>query len=234
MTAKKGSVTKATETNLPEVQLIRIVDSSCEECFSTDNVVDLFKQGGVKIGEDKTLEYTSSEADVLIKKYNIQKIPAIIVSKEILEYEAIKSVWDQLNATEKDGFFALHAVFPPYRDVSTNEIKGLVSLIMLNDSSCATCYDVNLHKLSLSRFGVKISSETVYDIFSSQGKQLLNKYNITKVPTILLSPDANIYTSFIPVWETVGVIDADGWFVFRSTDVMGIYKDQLTGKTVGG
>jgi len=58
------------------------------------------------------------------------------------------------------------------------------------------------------------------------------KYNITKVPALLVSPDAKYYQNLNTAWAEVGTIAPDGWYIFRSTEVMGIYKNLLTGQIV--
>ena len=42
---------------------------------------------------------------------------------------------------------------------------------------------------------IKIDSEETYDISDAKGKALLSKYNITQVPTVILSSDVNVYPS---------------------------------------
>ncbi|MEM5802073.1 MAG: hypothetical protein QXQ18_01670 [Candidatus Aenigmatarchaeota archaeon] len=218
------------------VKLTKIVDSSCEKCAKLDNVINQFRSIGVRFVDEKDIDYTSSEAQSLMQKFAIRRIPAMILSKDITEYRAIQSFWSQLNATLKEGFYALHTTIPPYRDLETNTIKGLVELILLIDNSCTTCYNVSIHKSILSGMGIVIVKESNFDISSDQGKSLISKYNITAVPTILLSPDVIEYTFFAsPTATQLFTKHADGWFVFTSTDWMrrnGGYKDLTTGSVI--
>ncbi len=216
------------------IAITNIIDSSCDLCSSFDGFVSTLENNGVRITERKTLEYTATEAKDLISKFSVQKIPAIVLSADIVEYKFVQSFWSQLNATEKSGFFALHTTTPPYRNTSTNKIDGLVTLYTITDDSCANCYNASVHKQILLSFGIKPQKESVIDISSPSGKEITIKYNITKVPTIMLSPDASLYSSLVQIWPTVGTVDKDGWFVFRNVEIMGTYKDLSSGKIVAG
>ena len=215
------------------VDLTHIVDQSCPNCADLAQVINFFKQQSVKFSSEKTVDYNSSEGKDLISKFGVREVPALIVSKDILDYSAIAQVWNQLNATEKQGFYALHTTIPPYRDLATNKIVGLVSVIYLNDSSCTSCYNVQVNKQILQRnFGAVIVNETTVDISSDPGKALLKQYNITKVPIMVASPDAVAYTTFVQVWPQVGNVANDGWYIMRKPETLGTYKDLSTGQVV--
>ncbi len=215
------------------VTLTHILDESCPKCADLTQVINFFKQQNVKFSSEKTVDYTSPEASNLITKFGVQKVPALIISKDILDYLAISQVWDQLNATEKQGFYALHTTVPPYRDLATNKIEGLVSVIYLNDSTCSSCYNVQVNKQILERnFGIVLVNETAVDISSDIGKALIKQYNITKVPIMLASPEANMYTLFVQVWSQVGEVANNGWFVMRNPEVLGTYKNLSSGQVI--
>lgn len=215
------------------VSLTHILDASCPKCANLTQVISFFKQNGVKFSSDKTIDYNSAEAKDLITKFGVQKVPALIISKDILDYPSIAQIWNQLNATEKQGFYALHTTVPPYRDLATNKIEGLVNIIYLNDSTCANCYDILVNKQILERnFGVVIINETTVDKNTDYGKALIKQYNISKVPIMLASPDASLYLGFVQVWPQVGDIAKDGWYIMRKPEVLGTYKDLSTGQVV--
>ena len=96
---------------------------------------------------------------------------------------------------------------------------------MLVDDQCSDCYDVSIHKSALERFGVYLSEEETVDYLSGAGKNLVSKYNIKKIPTIILSKNANVYESLNQAWEQVGTIETDGTYVFRDVESMGNYND---------
>lgn len=223
--------TQAGETK-GKVTATLVVDASCQKCYPMKTFVNNLKQTGVYFSSEREVQYDTQEGKDLITKYGVQKIPAIIISKDVLEYEAVAQVWPSLNATEKDGNYALHAVSPPYRDLNTSKIRGLVDITMLSDKSCSNCYDVTVHKQILPQFGISINDESAFDAGDAEGKALLSKYNITKVPTVLISPDAELYPAFMQVWAQVGDRASDNWYVFRNVGVMGTYKDLSSGKVV--
>lgn len=224
------------------VTLTILNDSTCSQCATMTSFVSALLANGVKITSSKTIDYTSTEGQAFISQYGIQRIPAIVISQEVLAYKNIAQSWPQLNATLRAGFYALNSLNPPYRDLTTGQITGLVSVIYLNDSACPSCYDVKAHKsILVNNFGVYLANETTVDISTDQGKALIAKYKITNVPTVLVSPEASAYTTLKPVWlqtstglnGTIGTIENDGWYVFRGTSLMGNYTDLSTGKMVG-
>lgn len=203
------------------VSLIEIIDSSCEQCTSLSFMLDTLGQAGVVTGDWKKIEYNSQEGIDLISKQDIKQIPAMLFSDDIEEYEGMKEFFAQLESTNKNGYYGIHAIIPPYRNITTGKINGLVDLIMLTDNSCSECYDVEINKQILQGLGIIPNSENTYDVSSSNGQQLISKYNIKKIPMILVSPEANVYEAFVQAWSSVGSIDNDGWYVMTNPEVIG-------------
>ncbi len=215
------------------VSVTQIVDRSCEKCGELSNVIDFFKKSGVKFSSEKKYDYDSNDGRELIKKFGVDRLPAMILSKDVLDYPAVAEVWPQLGAAEKYGMFALHATAPPYRDVAQNKIVGLVRVTYLSDKTCAACYDVMTNRNILTNnFGLAIESESVIDISDESGKTLVSKYSITKVPVVLISPEAREYARFTSVWSQVGDVAVDSWYIMRNPNVLGTYKDLSTGQIV--
>ena len=203
----------------------------CKECTSLNQVTDALKQSGVAITEEKNYEYYSNEGIGLINKFGIGRVPAILISKEIDSYDNIKEQVQQA-AEEKQGFYVLDATSAPYRNISEGRVVGLVKIILLKDKSCKECYDVDINKQILPRFGVFVKEETYADISSAEGRELIAKYNIEKVPALLLSPEASEYPIFVQVWQSVGSAEEDGWYVMRKPEGLGTYKDLTTNEII--
>ena len=89
-----------------------------------------------------------------------------------------------------------------------------------------------VNKQIIARFGIATDKEFSYDVGSDEGKDLVDKYKITKVPIIILSPETKVYDSFTQVWDQVGTIENDGWYVMRTPSVLGTYKDLTTNKII--
>lgn len=221
-----------TSNEIGLVSVTYVVDPTCDVCFNITNVVSLFEQQGMKVSNTNTINYLTSDGQNAIANYNIKHLPAVIFSQDINAYPQIHQLIAQLNSTERNGSFAFDATSPPYLDLSQNKVVGLVNVILLNDSSCKTCYDPTVHLQILQRFAVAVSNTTILDINSTDGQALVAKYNITKVPTLLISQDAKYYPNLNVAWSPVGTVASDGWYIFRSTEVMGIYKDIATNQIV--
>tara|TARA_Y100000034_G_scaffold46233_1_gene56871 strand:- start:20100 stop:21212 length:1113 start_codon:yes stop_codon:yes gene_type:complete len=207
-----------------KIEIIELIDSTCDQCISLSSIPLSFVEYGVAIADWKKVEYNSKEGNEYINKFEIKHSPALIISNDIDYYETIKQSLDQLDLKEKQGFYALHSTIPPYRNLSDNKIVGLSHLIMLVDESCNNCYDVTLNKAILQNLGVVINNEDTYDITSVKGKELISKYEIKKVPIIILSKDASVYDLFVNAWTQVGTIEDDGWFVMRKPEGLGNTK----------
>lgn len=216
------------------VHVTRILDTSCAQCSSVNVFMNSFKQAGVVFSSDVNLEYNSPQGAQMIRDFGITRVPALVISGDILEYPSAAAIWPQLNATEKNGSYALHVLQAPYRDLTLGRVVGLVDVIYLNDSSCKNCYDVMIHKAILSgSFGVSLVNETVVDINSTEGKALISKYSIKVAPAFVMSPEAKYYAGLMQVWPSVGTQETNEWYVFRNvTAIGGTYKNLETGTTV--
>lgn len=233
-TAVKPPYTDATTNKIAgRVAVTKIYDSSCGNCTDMNRLIADLERLSVKITDKKELDYNSNESKELISKYSIKIIPTIVLSSEIAAYEDILPVILQSSTKETDSSYVMRAIMPPFRNLTSNKLEGFASLIELNDSSCSECYNVKTHESIARGFGVVLANITMYDINSSEGIVLLKKYNITKVPTILISPDADVYATFKLVWKDVGTVEKDGWFVFTHPEVFQgqKYKD-LANNTV--
>lgn len=214
------------------VEIVNIIDSSCEQCISLGPVSDAFVQAGVAIASNRDVEYNSDEGKLLVDEYGMNEIPAMLISKDIDYYDDMKQQIIALNPTEKNGYYKIHSTLPPYKDLTGNKILGLVEIIYLDDESCVECYDVKSNKAIIQRLGLFIDKEETLDINSPQGEQLIDKYDIVKVPIILISKGAGDYGFFEDVWKQVGSRESDAWFVMRKPEIIGTYKDLNSGSIV--
>ncbi len=227
-----------------KVTLVMLEDKSCKECFNMSLIVDQLKQVGIKMTSEQTIEADSIEGKGLIDKYKIERIPTLIFNKEALEYEVVKQVWEQVGTEESDGKLVLRLVNPPYVNVSTGKTEGLVDITYLIDESCEECYNGSVFgELMEGSFNLYFKKHESLDVTSTKGKVLVKKYNITLVPTAVLSKEANAYPNFAKSWEQVGTREKDGMFVFRKISLLEgffeqtgeklVYKDLSTGELVG-
>ncbi len=184
------------------------------------------------ITSEKTLN--EKDAQDLIQKFNIKSLPTIILSQDAQDYTDFTKKWLTLGTQETDGTFILRDTTPPFKDIPSGKIKGVTTITYITDKSCTTCYNVSIHRQILQdRLGVYIQRENSMDILSGEGKAALFTYNITKVPTVIISSELQDYVNIKDVLAGVGTIEKDGSFVFRGLDDLGVpYKDLTTGKIV--
>ena len=228
-----------TESNqeMGKVTATILSDPSCTQCLDPKLTIEGFKKSGIKIVDEKEIVWNSSEGRKIIDQFKITKLPTFILSPEIDIYDNVRSNWANIGTIEQDKTYVARNLFFPYRDIEKGGILGLVDLVYLVDSSCGDCYKVDtVQKPILEQgYGVRFRSERTVDVLSEEGQRLTNRYKITKLPTILLSPDVAQYTNLQKIWNGVGTIEQDGWYVFREMQQLGgaVYKDLATNQTVG-
>ena len=214
------------------VSLLQFTDTSCTKCTDLSPLPKSLQDQGVFIRTNKIIPYMGTEGQRYIQQFSLTEIPALLISTDINFYPEIAKQLQDAGTRQQEGYYIVPAKLPPYRDLKENKIVGLVKVTYLTAPACANCYDVSINKDILQRFGMAIASEenVVYD--SPQGQQLVKQYNITKVPIILVAPEARVYPIFLQAWRAVGSVEDDGWYVMRKPEVLGVYKDLLTQNTV--
>lgn len=213
-----------------------ITDSSCLQCPDPQVIIDNFKKAGVKVGETKHYAWNSYDGQATINQYKITKVPTFIFSSEIDLYESVKSTWQNFGTIENNKTYVARNLPLPYRDLINGQLTGLVDLIYLTDSTCPDCYKVvDVQKPILTNgYKVALRSERSVDIGSPEGRSLVNQYSITKAPTILLSPEADKYPNLKSIWNSVGTVGSDGWYVFTGFNLLGniTYKDLANNQVI--
>ena len=214
-----------------KVSINIINPSNCDLCTGAQLVFENLIRAGIGIEEYKELNEVGAKN--LIQKYKITKLPALIASSELSKYDGIKNAFKSVGSVENDGSYVLRNVDPPYKDLTTGQVKGLVNVRYLVDESCSSCYDVKTFGQILSRnLGIKIKNENNIDFKTTEGKKLIETYAIKKLPAIIISSDVKEYPGAFKVLEGVGSVENDGSYVFRNNEVLGNYKDLETGKVV--
>ena len=216
------------------VTLYYLYDPSCTKCNDLGVLISQISFSGIKIVKQINISISSSEGSALAQKYNLQFAPALVLSKDAKVYLAVSQGWSQIGTEEKDGSFVLRAVYPPFINLTTKETRGIVDAVYLADKGCADCYNVSVHKdilTSPQSFAMVFGKEEKIDISDAKGKELIARYNITQVPTIILSKDASVYPSSDGLKQFFSV-EKDGVFVFRAPSVLGNYRDLATNQIV--
>ncbi|MBD3303883.1 hypothetical protein GF343_01965 [Candidatus Woesearchaeota archaeon] len=217
------------------ISVIKLVNPGCEDCFDLDALMKNLKMFGLAISEEKTVEYDSEEGEDLVEKYEITKVPTLIFSSDAAEYDQISGAWADIGSTEDDGRMVLRTVNPPYYDLETSSVKGVVSITHLTDESCDKCFDTSMIKdMFENQLMMQYGIEKTVDVSSEEGKDILEKYGITKVPTVVLSSDAGEYPGVANVWDQIGVV-MDGEHVITKLETIPgvVYKNLETGEIIG-
>ncbi len=218
-----------------KINIIKITDKDCADCFDIEKILNKIRSTNVKIKNEQTLDRQDFRAQKLISQYNIPRLPVFLVFGDLNKNNDLIALWKIFGDQRDSGkTFLLTKVFPPYVEAANGAIRGRFSLIYLTDVSCTRCYDVLRHEVALTNLGLTITPDNskALDIKTAEGKEVVKKYKIKHVPTIILGGDLGAYAAFTQVWPTVGTIDEDGSYVFREAGEknMGVYKELTSGK----
>lgn len=212
------------------IDAIVVSDKNCQECFDTAPILANLAKANVKIISTRNLDWASDEAKTLISKYSITKLPTVILTGEVQKNADLKKALSQAGDINGDTF-VLRQVGGIYVDVVTGEVKGLTELTLISDSSCSNCYDVNQHPQILARYGVR-PKITNLDIKSPEAKLLIKKYQISFIPTFVLTGDVDVYSTLTKIWPQIGTVINGAYILTTAVPSMGVYKDLKTGKII--
>ena len=186
-----------------------------------------------KVGKFSVVDYGSGEGKKVASEFSMMRLPGILVSGDVMEYP-IGAQLAQVGTTKKGGAIALGAN-PPYFNVTTGRIEGVAGMVWLNDSSCSGCYDVRMHQAIVEgRFQIYLETVSTIDAGSKEGMDMITRYNVTALPTVILTGDLSLYAQLTSIWPGVGTVEKDGAYVFREMgQISGSpYKDVMTGKII--
>ena len=226
------------ETSTGEVRgrisLVHLQKRGCDECSDFTPLISQLSEAGLVFASQRDVYIDTAEGRSIVSKYNISKVPAIIMDKEADVYPNIVQGWTQQGSIEEDGSYVTRIVSPPYYDVEEGRLKGLISVTFLVDESCDECYaPETFHKPILARLGMAISGEERIDVSSAEGKEIVEGYGIEKVPVLILEGDMEEYPALVSAWPPVGTVESDGAYVFRKVELARQkYKDLIIGEVV--
>jgi len=215
-----------TETINGGVILKEIQDSTCFNCAGMSQIEDYLKESGVYIKERELIGAESEKGQILIKENNINFLTSLLISKDIEKYWWI---FPELEGflIETEDYYLLNQPFFPYFDIGDGEVKGEVSIKYITNMSCEECSDVDMLRNIFLSTGIYLDSEETIDISTSEGKNLVLKYNITQVPSVILSEEILDYESLLSSFEEVGSFESDYSYVFRSNDQLNIVSQEI-------
>lgn len=194
----------ANQTSTNQIEVIGIRSVTCTLCRDTQGLNLYLEQSADKynftIGSIRELNYPDSETNELVRKYKIDRLPTIIIREKSGKInEAFKGEFSQyLGSFEGDGALVLRNVDAPYLNVSNNKIIGLVKGIAIYAPECSGCLNVSKYFQALEgeEIGMVFAQKEILEAQTPQAKQILEKYNITKLPALILDEEAYSYAAF--------------------------------------
>jgi hypothetical protein len=213
------------------VKVTIIKPRDCDKCTDLGIIKTQLENVGVKINEYKTLQEDEEEAKNIIGKYGIDRLPTMLVSKDLAVYEIAKA-WLNVGTITDDGNYLLTKMQPPYYDLKEKKIKGLVNLNVVYDKGCLECQDKVLQENALKSIGIFFADKKEYDLNENGGRELIKKYGITKLPIVVMSKEASDYNGIDQLWKQAGTREEDGSYVLRNAELFGTYKDLKSGEVV--
>lgn len=193
--------------------------NQCSNCSDGNDVIKMIDTSHNIAYKSRTLSYGGALSKKNIEMYDIKNLPAVIVSGDIKNQEVL-SAWSALSGRRVSGNIVIENLLP-YYDLKSNSVKGIVNVVLLKDKTCTSCFDENGYLGVLKRFGISINEVKTYDINSKEGKILVKKYAITKVPMFILSSSAGDYPALVSSWSQVGTVSQNGKYIFREVQKMG-------------
>lgn len=230
-----AKIAVAKEASRPaEIRLILVHPADCRLCTDGAPFVNYVTQQNVRILASESVTEDSSLGAELIETYALTKLPALIVSGEH-DKENVRDALARLGGEVRNDRLVVETNVPVYFDLRDRTAVGVVAMTYVTDSSCETCYDPKMIRSILeANFGVTVEKEETVDAQSADGRRLINEYELSQVPTAILSAEAGAYMPLVAAWEDVGTIEQGGVFVFRKNEILNqaAYRDLNTGKLV--
>lgn len=227
-----------------DITMTIITAADCDECFNIHALVAQVGALNVNVTVQNELAADTEEAQALIEEYHIKTLPAVILGfdpvmvqktkgnefMEQLEALGFKNVDDETDDVLPNTGYKYEAAAPPYYDVVTEEVKGLVSLISITTADCDACVELGGVVAALEKV-LTLTDVTEVAYGTEEAQEYMEKYSIETVPTFIISEDAGVYEGFAAAWKAYGVVANDGSFVFQNT--VPPYIDGETGEIRG-
>ena len=224
------SIALAQEEARPaSINITKITVPDCKECFDIESAVVNLKKQNVKIEEEKEVVWNSPEGRELISKLEIKQAPAFVATGEVAKSSLTSYIAG--NGEIKNSTFVFNKQTPLLIDTATGKEVGWVTATIITDPTCPKCTDPKKTADILQKSGVKMKITEQLSWTSLSARGLTAKYNITKVPTLVLSSDLGMYPAVVSAWKNYGSVEKGGVYVARSLPLP--YRDLKQGRVVG-
>lgn len=225
-------VTQQQEKSRPaNLDIVVVADDTCPNCTKTQAFVEALQKQPVRFATIKQLGGTTEEGKKYIVEKKITKFPAVVVSGETSRDSKVEDFLKGSSRAVDD--YYVYEVVAPYRDVAADKLIGEFSATYITRPACANCYNVQNNAIALKNLGVNVVDQKTVASESAEGAELIKKYKIRYLPTILLRGELNAYQNFVQVWPQVGTKEVDGTYVLREgVKLMGTYYDNQLKKVL--
>jgi len=183
----------------------------CTQCFPTENAFGYLNVKGLNLTIDERF-YEDSEKDrKLVEELGVTKLPLVLLSGEIDDLEKVFTQFER-----KGKYLVLEAPQPPYYYIPTKKIIGYVDVIYLKDPESTVCPKIGQLLVDMQwKMGVGFNEKKAVYPNMTEFKELVQKYDIKKVPTFIFKGDLLEYENIKKYWDRVGSIEPDGSLVLR-------------------
>ncbi|MEK6973203.1 MAG: hypothetical protein AABW72_04140 [archaeon] len=216
---------------------ITLDDCKKNKCFSLSSLEEAIKNTDLNAKyETKTVLYDTEEGKALVKKYNLTKLPTLVISGDLDKAKELESQWlaANLGTKESDNSLILRNIPNVSYDIEKNKYLGQVKMITLSFNECKECAPTpKPENFSQLVPPVTIIENKKIDATTDEGKELMQKYSITAVPTIILSKEIAEYETILPTMGELGTTESDGSFVFRESGLNPLYFSLTEQRLVG-
>lgn len=228
---KIGNPYVSAETGDPRgrVDVILIQDKSCPQCFDPNTYINAFKaQLGMAIENQDSVDVSSQEGKSIVSTNGITSVPTIVITGDLESYPVL----NQIGKIEGE-IFVLSKANPPYREIASGRVRGMVDATIISDISCAECFDANSFEQIFGGFWIKFREKKSLDVESADAKKTIEKYAIVQVPMIILTGDVEAYENLTKLWPNIGTVEDGSTYVLREgVKQLGAYKDLASGQVV--
>jgi hypothetical protein len=188
-----------------EVTLIEA--AACEQCADLSTAHEaLAPSSGAEVRETR-LAGDSSEARKLIARHAITRLPALVITGDTAKLAG-------QGLRESEGALVYDTALP-YLDPATGAVKGLVTVTLLTKPDCTDCVDLAPSVDGLQQQGMVFSERRLLNDTSPEGKALIERYAIARLPTVIFSAGLFEYPFIGPNWPQLGTVESDGMLVLR-------------------
>lgn len=196
----------------PTVRLVKITTNDCTDCFDAELMTDAVKRTGMKISSEESVDYRSSEGQTLIQTHAIEGVPTLLVFVKAGDAAVAKEI-SSFMENKGGGVYAFDRLIPIYYDTQAQKIVGRITATFIDDPRCLKCVALSLAPIETA--GIKIYRKNRVDYDSQPGRELIEKFKITRVPSLILSSDYEAYENLRIELLKIGTEAEDGTYIFR-------------------